>query len=688
MGEPRHRSSVKEIKDAYDHIFNSRATVSKLKDAALGCRLLQPRDGSAGVAGRSLAWKVLVLVPTEPLQDGADVEAAPPLKALRAAREDYRRLLMTKMRAPDGGSGVSPPRTERSGQNLETNNPLSLHDENPWREWFAAMELRKTISRMFPDIAYFRDAEVQAELTNVLYLYSDMHPHIGYRQGMHELLAPLYYAIDYDCLAEDSDAEAEVKEFCARPWVAADAWLLFDVWYEWQEGKTHAMQSAGIEPQIYGIRWLRLLFTREFGMEDAMVMWDGLFAVDPSFDLAMWVCVAMLIRIRNKLIPADYSGQLTLLLRYPSTIVAAGAIQRLWGPSRYNTPQQALTLQMSPSPTTGVPPPVSPPVIDVRGKHREVAPSRLSTASIRHKPAPRQSMHERQTSTPKNLPESFAQSGDNKTVMNAVSELRKNLPDLATALNREIEQEAAQLRATHQKLGDAVGWIVDTLLLDVGEAKDEAHKRSMQNRKREALESLAYVRDVLKGVVTDVEDDRLVGEEEANRRREKEKKAREAAEDLTAIPINARPQGIAAPRRSNDYFMPQASGSSPPTKKAPLSALPPGSSHTVGRTTTPSSLPASIATSPKPNLSSFHAPWSYTKSNFESSDSPIATLPRVPRALRRRWFFRAHLRSRHRSSSPTGGKRRTLPRTEAGAVRPSRRVAVVVDYIDATGLYE
>lgn len=35
-------------------------------------------------------------------------------------------------------------------------------------------------------------------------------------------------------------------------------------------------------------------------MQDAMVLWDGLFAVDPSFDLALWVCVAMLVRIRNK----------------------------------------------------------------------------------------------------------------------------------------------------------------------------------------------------------------------------------------------------------------------------------------------------------------------------------------------------------------------------------------------------
>lgn len=47
-------------------------------------------------------------------------------------------------------------------------------------------------------------------------------------------------------------------------------------------------------------RWLRLLFTREFTVEDSMVLWDAIFAADPSLDIAPWVCVAMLIRIRNK----------------------------------------------------------------------------------------------------------------------------------------------------------------------------------------------------------------------------------------------------------------------------------------------------------------------------------------------------------------------------------------------------
>lgn len=35
-------------------------------------------------------------------------------------------------------------------------------------------------------------------------------------------------------------------------------------------------------------------------MKDSMKLWDGLFACDPTFELALWVCVAMLIRIRNE----------------------------------------------------------------------------------------------------------------------------------------------------------------------------------------------------------------------------------------------------------------------------------------------------------------------------------------------------------------------------------------------------
>jgi TBC1 domain family protein 5 len=90
----------------------------------------------------------------------------------------------------------------------------------------------------FPDIAYFRDPDVQTHLANILYLWSSVNPGIGYRQGMHELLAMLYIAVDYDSAEEDSVADQTLVELCARTWVAADAWALFvslmnsaDKWY-------------------------------------------------------------------------------------------------------------------------------------------------------------------------------------------------------------------------------------------------------------------------------------------------------------------------------------------------------------------------------------------------------------------------------------------------------------------------
>ena len=174
---------------------------------------------------------------------------------------------------------------------------------------FSFMKLA-SLSYRFPDIGYFRDPDVQAQLTNILFIYSSMHPNIGYRQGMHELLAPLFYAVDYDSIDEKDPAvdDTNDKEFCSRAWIAADAWTLFSAvmkgvgrWYEWREGRVadklplvshvqlnasttgssmkpyvapiveacnrvqstylksvdpelwKSMQNAGIEPQIYGM---------------------------------------------------------------------------------------------------------------------------------------------------------------------------------------------------------------------------------------------------------------------------------------------------------------------------------------------------------------------------------------------------------------------------------------------------
>ncbi|OJA13738.1 hypothetical protein AZE42_02959 [Rhizopogon vesiculosus] len=656
MTQPRSRTRPPQhlTRNVYDYLFHSGSSLSKLRDAIGAGRLLQFSDGGIG----------LLLLKNVPLEPPPHEMPVPPLEALRAHRKQYSELLLEKMRAPDGSydetfvvPGVAiPRRNTKSPTNLETNNPLSLHDENPWRDWFAAVDLRKTIQqdveRTFPDIGYFRDEDVQQELTNILFLYAVMHPAIEYRQGMHELLAPVYYAVDYDSTTDDATSlsssssldEPVFREICSREWIAADSWTLFcaimnevSKWYEWREppssetssarGQVNlkpyvlpitvacnnmqnsllksvdpvlhgAMQSAGIEPQFYGLRWFRLLFTREFSINDAMILWDGLFASPiPIAELAQWVCVAMLIRIRTKLIPSDYSMQLTYLLRYPPcSQVEDGtphhAVLLL---------RQALSLQMTRTPSAGafvttenrnllnIPLEVPDPPIEMRRRARPPGRGHNNSSSDFQGISTGQGEHMRQSpSLQMGLPELIARGlldrgeslGINKTVMNAVSELRRNLPELAASLVRTpsmtstpyaayplldehmvddravwehesrmgAERASLELREQNKRLSESIAWILSVLQAKDSEAKDEDAEKALVQRK-EALESLTYVRDILGGEVQGIDERRLWGAEEYDRRLEEQKRQfQESKEPSTSQP---RPSSTTTPSSPN-----------------------------------------------------------------------------------------------------------------------------------------
>jgi len=44
--------------------------------------------------------------------------------------------------------------------------------------------LKKLNNFRFPDIAFFRESDIQDQLTSILFLHSVTNPSIGYRQGM------------------------------------------------------------------------------------------------------------------------------------------------------------------------------------------------------------------------------------------------------------------------------------------------------------------------------------------------------------------------------------------------------------------------------------------------------------------------------------------------------------------------
>ncbi|KAM5351494.1 hypothetical protein ACJ41O_004217 [Fusarium nematophilum] len=250
--------------------------------------------------------------------------------------------------------------------------PLTDDPNSPWntvrQDETVRAEIQQDVQRL-PDEASYHQDQTQAMILDILFMYCKLNPERGgYRQGMHELLAPILHAVQQDALEPTtvpSDAaldDALIRTLDAS-FIEHDAFILFSKlmehaqsFYEVKDSaaapgaplrptKLPEQSSAIVErskfihevclqkadpelaahltnieilPQIFLIRWVRLLFSREFPFEQFLVLWDTIFAVDPSLELIDLICVAMLIRIRWDLLEADYSVCLQLLLKYPA----------------------------------------------------------------------------------------------------------------------------------------------------------------------------------------------------------------------------------------------------------------------------------------------------------------------------------------------------------------------------------
>lgn len=60
----------------------------------------------------------------------------------------------------------------------------------------------------FPDNDYFRSEKVQDQLNDILFIYCKINHDVSYRQGMHELLAHILWAVSSESLDTQSNPGA------------------------------------------------------------------------------------------------------------------------------------------------------------------------------------------------------------------------------------------------------------------------------------------------------------------------------------------------------------------------------------------------------------------------------------------------------------------------------------------------
>ncbi|CAG2201322.1 TBC1D5 [Mytilus edulis] len=324
---------------------------------------------------RSVSWKVFL----EVLPDDVNLWVSK-TREWRNKFDDLKNSLIVN------------PRKAVDHIDLCVNNPLSQADESPWNRFFQDNELRLTIKqdviRTFPEVQFFQSEEIQERMIDLLFILCKTRSTISYKQGMHELLAPLVFVLhcDHQAFLHASEVESlgneELPVFCLIPtyhrdiikevmnpsYLEHDAYAMLsqimetvEPWYVSKDppqcrGKERMtttpfarpqdlnpsnaivskltriqdyilkkfdvelhmhLDRLEIPPQIYGIRWIRLLFGREFPMQDLLVLWDALFADGIGFDLVDFIFVAMLLYIRDLLLASDYPQCLNCLMRYP-----------------------------------------------------------------------------------------------------------------------------------------------------------------------------------------------------------------------------------------------------------------------------------------------------------------------------------------------------------------------------------
>ena len=81
---------------------------------------------------------------------------------------------------------------------------LTHEGKSPWATLRKDEELRheilQDVERCMPEEPFFREPDVQCFMTDILFIYCKINADIGYRQGMHEILAPILWVVEQDAV--------------------------------------------------------------------------------------------------------------------------------------------------------------------------------------------------------------------------------------------------------------------------------------------------------------------------------------------------------------------------------------------------------------------------------------------------------------------------------------------------------
>lgn len=219
-------------------------------------------------------------------------------------------------------------------------------DETPdWSDFITSAalldEVRKDVVRTHPDLAFFLVPDLNqgkrryAALERILFVWSKINKGVRYVQGMNELVSALFYVLANDTnKVWSSYAEAdtywmlstllgEMQDVFISDLDDADTGIqgrlsdMSTLLFRHDPQVKEHLEDLGIDVSFYAIRWWTTLLSREFLLPDTIRLWDSMFSSTHKDNFLRYVCVTMVMLIRESLLKADFSSCLKYLQSYP-----------------------------------------------------------------------------------------------------------------------------------------------------------------------------------------------------------------------------------------------------------------------------------------------------------------------------------------------------------------------------------
>jgi TBC1 domain family protein 5 len=113
-------------------------------------------------------------------------------------------------------------------------------------------DISQDVDRCLQENFFFREPATKTKMVDILFIFCKLNPDLGYRQGMHELLAPILWVVDRDAVDAKSESDADhdlLLQLLDSAYVEHDAFALLcpvmqtaRIYYEHREQPTASGQ--------------------------------------------------------------------------------------------------------------------------------------------------------------------------------------------------------------------------------------------------------------------------------------------------------------------------------------------------------------------------------------------------------------------------------------------------------------